>query len=621
MSSPLDDYLKELTDQGTVDSQGVFTLDLAKAFEKLQRFRLARPSFYLLKFVQAAVAARSSRLEVTVRADLVDLSFELDHDLFDDVGAAANLLQQPESAPHGPIRHLVLGLSSALGVAHASFLWSVIGPNRGQVLMIEGQTIRLSPPTAYAGQGRVRRCRFMLVRRAVRMMVTADDARAFVSERDTIKERCCCAPLALFLNGELLQPPAAGVDCLAEERVSAEQSALGWPRADLSRLKPIQPGLWVSRWGLFRRSAWCRVYRQVGEDSQRLRSVMRLRVSPKPDGIFYFVVDGVLTHPHYLRDALCETWLVADGLKTDLSGLEVVEDEAYELSKANLRQRCQRLKLQAFAHAPPRVREFLFNQFGRGAHPMIGMTLDDLLLVEPIEHKCFLAVDIGQQQSFRVQLVPVDEDLQKRFEREVQVWSRVAHPRLGKVRMGRVDGDFYMATWPVVPLKPRLARPVGHEQALRFIQQLAEGMTHLHQHGVMHCALSPSALFLDDEDRLTIGFPLEPLLDRVWHTGQGSFRANYLAPELLTSGRRQPSVDQYQAGLLAYRLLTGRLPFDKAEPMAVIMAHFTEAPPDPREFTRDLSDRQALALLRALEKDPKDRFASVADFASALLDR
>ena len=107
---------------------------------------------------------------------------------------------------------------------------------------------------------------------------------------------------------------------------------------------------------------------------------------------------------------------------------------------------------------------------------------------------------------------------------------------------------------------------------------------------------------------------------RIWRTGEGTFRAHYLTPEAIQGGPPRPCIDQYQAGLLAYRLLTGRLPFEGDDLMRVVFAHMTETPPDPREFAPDLTHMQVAAILRALEKEPDRRFPSIAEFASALLD-
>ena len=76
--------------------------------------------------------------------------------------------------------------------------------------------------------------------------------------------------------------------------------------------------------------------------------------------------------------------------------------------------------------------------------------------------------------------------------------------------------------------------------------------------------------------------------------------------------------DVYAFGVMAYQMLTGELPFKSSNPGALLIAHLTTPPPDPRKLASGLTDQTAQALLRALAKKPDERFSTAGEFAAAL---
>jgi len=93
----------------------------------------------------------------------------------------------------------------------------------------------------------------------------------------------------------------------------------------------------------------------------------------------------------------------------------------------------------------------------------------------------------------------------------------------------------------------------------------------------------------------------------------------YIAPEQIQEAARVDGrADIYSLGATAYELLTGRPPFREPTPLALVMAHLRQPPPDPRGLDPAIPDAVAKALLRALAKAPGDRFASAGELAAAL---
>ena len=93
----------------------------------------------------------------------------------------------------------------------------------------------------------------------------------------------------------------------------------------------------------------------------------------------------------------------------------------------------------------------------------------------------------------------------------------------------------------------------------------------------------------------------------------------YMAPEQIIDSRQvDHRIDVYALGVIAFQVLTGRLPFSGDNPGAIVMAHVGSPVPDPRKDNPDLPLAAAQAIQKALAKDPNDRFESAGAFAAAL---
>ncbi|HEY0602577.1 MAG TPA: serine/threonine-protein kinase [Herpetosiphonaceae bacterium] len=214
-----------------------------------------------------------------------------------------------------------------------------------------------------------------------------------------------------------------------------------------------------------------------------------------------------------------------------------------------------------------------------------------------------------------------------RFEREAQVVARLHHPNILPIFDYGQQGDLrYFVTQYIessVTLSDLLAQgrsePIA---ALTMIRHLLAGLAYAHAHGVIHRDIKPSNILLPAPSwPLLADFGIAKLLDdlrRLTPPGQTVGTAAYMAPELARGLPVDARADLYSVGVVLYELLTGRAPFEASTPAAMLNLHIHAAPPSPRRLNQDLPAEVETVLLRALAKDPNDRYQSAGEMAQDL---
>ncbi len=217
-----------------------------------------------------------------------------------------------------------------------------------------------------------------------------------------------------------------------------------------------------------------------------------------------------------------------------------------------------------------------------------------------------------------------DPLITERFRREIAAARRIASPHAIPVfDIIEEPLALVMAFCPGIDLKRALRRqgPMAPEAVIRIGDQLLDALAAAHDQGIVHRDVKPHNVLIDDQgDAHLTDFGLARVDDLVSVTTHTMTLGTpeYMAPELLDGTLVDGRADLYSLGATLYEALTGKLPFTASSPMELLRLHDTQPPPDPRRLKPDTPAPLADALLRAMAKDPDDRFPTAADMRRAL---
>ena len=224
----------------------------------------------------------------------------------------------------------------------------------------------------------------------------------------------------------------------------------------------------------------------------------------------------------------------------------------------------------------------------------------------------------------------------ERFKREVHIARQVTHPNVCRIYDVFRHGTTTFLTMEFLEgetLAERLSRErrLTTPQALPIVSQIAAALDAAHRAGVIHrdfksanVMLVPAAAEEGGARAVVTDFGLA----RYDRMETGRFEAamtqgvagtpSYMAPEQVEGGEITPAADVYGLGVVLYEMVTGDRPFTGDTPLSVAVKRLKEKPPSPRALVPDLDPKWERTILRCLERDPRNRFASAADVPHAL---
>ena len=216
-----------------------------------------------------------------------------------------------------------------------------------------------------------------------------------------------------------------------------------------------------------------------------------------------------------------------------------------------------------------------------------------------------------------------DGEFVERFRREAEAAAGLQHPNVVAVfDRGDVDGTYYIAMQYLEgrTLKQLIDAGLTPEQAVALIRQVLEGARFAHRHGVVHRDLKPQNVIVDADGKATVtDFGIARAgVSEITQAGSVMGTPHYLSPEQAQGFEVTAVSDLYSIGVMLYEALTGRVPFEADSAVAVAMKQVSQAPQRPSSINPQISPALDAVVMRALEKEPGQRFQSADAFIAAL---
>jgi len=268
-----------------------------------------------------------------------------------------------------------------------------------------------------------------------------------------------------------------------------------------------------------------------------------------------------------------------------------------------------------------------------GLHDSIdaGSQIDSYRIEAPVARSgmatIFRAVDLRDNRVVALKIphpdLESDPVLFDRFQREAGIGEKLSHPKVMRVFGGEERSRVYMVMeW----CEGRLLRqilaegPIPHDRAIRIAMGVLEALEYIHANGVVHRDLKPENIMVDAQDNIKLidfGIASDSAARRLTYA---NFTAalgtpDYISPEQVKGKRGDGRSDIYSMGVILYEMLTGKLPFSGPSPLAAMNDRLLNHPTPPRVADPSISPQLQEILYRALERDPKNRYAKAQEFA------
>jgi len=270
---------------------------------------------------------------------------------------------------------------------------------------------------------------------------------------------------------------------------------------------------------------------------------------------------------------------------------------------------------------------------------LIGRTLDEYelesLIGEGAQATVYKAYQPELERYVAVKVVTQGyRDMLTRFKQEAKTIAALRHPNIMVVHdYGEYDGYIYFVMEYVEggTLQDRLlGEPMPWINVIGLSIPVASALQHAHERGLIHRDVKPTNILMPQEDwPLLADFGLvkvkradgssvmartTPLTDSGLVVGTPA----YIAPEQANNDEIDARADMYALGVILFEMVTGRLPFEYANPNRLMIAHLTETPPSPSELNPNCPPELEDVILKALQKTPDNRFPNMNAMVDAL---
>ena len=259
-----------------------------------------------------------------------------------------------------------------------------------------------------------------------------------------------------------------------------------------------------------------------------------------------------------------------------------------------------------------------------------GETLDHYRIEAAVAHSgmsvLYRATDLnsGRQVAIKVPLPEMEADpvLIERFKREQEIGQELDHPGVVKTFNSEERSRLYMVIeW----VDGRLLRTILNEEkklpterAVKITLGICDALDYMHKRGIVHRDLKPENVMVGDDDQIKLidfGIAMKEEARRLTFVSVSSLLGtpDYISPEQVKGGRGDQRSDIYAVGIMLYEMLTGRVPFVGPNPLAVMNERLLNDVTPPRELNPEISPQLEEILYRALEREPRHRYATASE--------
>jgi eukaryotic-like serine/threonine-protein kinase len=218
-----------------------------------------------------------------------------------------------------------------------------------------------------------------------------------------------------------------------------------------------------------------------------------------------------------------------------------------------------------------------------------------------------------------------DDQFVERFRREAKNAASLSHPNIVSIYdRGEAEGTYYIAMEYLDgrSLKELIVArgPAPVNVAIDYARQILAAIRFAHRHGIVHRDIKPHNVLVDGEGRLKVtDFGIARAgTSQMTEAGSIIGTAQYLSPEQARGAPVDQTSDLYSVGVVLYELLTGVVPFSGDTPVEIAMKHLSSAPEPPSRKRAEVPRDLDMVVLRALAKDPADRYQSAEEMDADL---
>jgi len=242
----------------------------------------------------------------------------------------------------------------------------------------------------------------------------------------------------------------------------------------------------------------------------------------------------------------------------------------------------------------------------------------------------YRAVDVRDGKTVALKIpdpdMETDPFLLERFRREAEIGEKLGHHGVMRVFSEVERSRVYMVMeWCEGKLLRQIMseEQIAPERAIHIAIAALEALQYLHDNGVVHRALTPESIIVDVHDRIKLidfGLASDATSRRLTYTNLADELGtiDYVSPEQVAGKRGDNRSDIYAMGVILYEMLTGKLPFTGSSSLDAMKSRLINPPVPPSVASPSISPHLQEVLYRALEREPRKRYARAHDFAHDL---